>query len=78
MSEAKKKEHPFKRILKAYGITMGMVANYLGVSHPYGYKMLRGEKPMPKPIEWKLQKLVDRLQNPVFEDAEGASEAVVT
>ncbi len=68
MSNGPKKEHPLKRILKAYGLTIGMIANYLGVSHPYAYKMLRGEKPMSKPAEWKLQKLVDRLQNPLFED----------
>ena len=65
-------DHPFKRILKAYGITIGMVATYLGNTYPYTHKMLRGEKPMSKPAEWKLQKLVDRLRNPVFTDDQEA------
>ena len=78
MAKANKnrKDHPFKRILKAHGLTYGMIANYLGVSHPYAHKMLMGEKPMSKPAEWKLQKLVDRLQNPVFEGEEVAVEVV--
>ena len=62
------KPHPFRQILKAYGITVGMVAEYLKMSYPYVANMLIGKLKMSLKAEVRLQKLVDRLQNPVFED----------
>jgi hypothetical protein len=67
MSEAKKKEHPFKNILRAYSITNVMLAVHLKVGKQRISNMLNGQSMMPMRAEWKLQKLVDRLHNPVFE-----------
>ena len=63
-----RKEHPFKRILRAYGMTNNMLAAHLKVGKQRISNMLNGQAMMPMRAEWKLQKLVDRLQNPVFED----------
>ena len=56
-----RKEHPFKRIQRAYGITNGMLATHLKVSKQRISNMLNGQAMMPYKAEWKLQKLVDRL-----------------
>ena len=62
------KAHPFKRILRAHGITNGMLAAHLKVGKQRISNMLNGQTMMPMRAEWKLQKLVVRLQNPVFEE----------
>lgn len=66
--KADRVDHPFKRILRAYGITNGMLAAHLKVGKQRISNMLNGQTMMPMRAEWKLQKLVDRLQNPVFQD----------
>ena len=62
------KPHPFRQILKAYGITVGMVAEYLKMSYPYVANMLSGKLKMSLKAQLGMKKLVDRIQNPVFED----------
>ena len=63
-------EHPFKRVLRAYGITNDMLAVYLRRNSKYVSEMLNGHVRMSEQTEWKLRKLIDRLQNPVFPDGD--------
>ena len=63
-------EHPFKRVLRAYGITNDMLAVYLRRNSKYVSEMLNGHVRMSEQTEWKLRKLTDRLENPVFPDSD--------
>ena len=63
-------EHPFKRVLRAYGFTYDMLATYLKLNSQYVSQMLNGYVRMSEQTEWKLRKLIDRLQNPVFPDGD--------
>jgi thiaminase len=63
-------EHPFKRVLRAYGLTDDMLAVYLRRNSKYVSQMLNGHARMSEQTEWKLRKLIDRLQNPVFPDGD--------
>jgi len=63
-------EHPFKRVLRAYGITNDMLAVYLRRNSQYVSQMLNGYVRMSEQTEWKLRKLTNRLQNPVFPDVD--------
>jgi hypothetical protein len=54
---------PFMDTLKKHGLTVPMVAKYLGVSYSYTFNSLNGIYKMSKPVEKKLKKLVDRLEN---------------
>ncbi len=63
-------EHPFKRVLRAYGITNDMLAVYLRRNSKYVSEMLNGHVRMSEQTEWKLRKFIDRLQNSVFPDRE--------
>jgi len=63
-------EHPFKQVLRAYGITNDMLAVYLKRNSKYVSEVLNGHVRMSEQTEWKLRKLIDRLQNPVFPDGD--------
>ena len=63
-------EHPFKRVLRVYGITYDMLAVYLRLNSQYVSQMLNGYVRMSEQTEWKLRKLIDRLRNPVFPDGD--------
>lgn len=52
----------YKLILKKHGISIGTIANYLGLSYPYVCSMLNGSFRMTKKAERKLQKLIDQLE----------------
>ena len=63
-------EHTFKQVLRAYGITNDMLAVYLKRNSKYVSEVLNGHVRMSEQTEWKLRKLIDRLQNPVFPDGD--------
>jgi hypothetical protein len=63
-------EHPLKRVLRAYGITNDMLAVYLRRNSVYIAQMLNGHVRMSEQTEWKLRKLTNRLENPVFPDGD--------
>jgi len=52
----------FKKIFKAHGVSLGTVANYLGLSYPYVLNVLAGFDRMTPEVEEKLKKLVDQLE----------------
>jgi hypothetical protein len=55
----------YKAVLKAYGITHGMVAARLKVSYPYIANVLNGKAPLSWKIRAGLEKIVDGLLNPL-------------
>jgi hypothetical protein len=55
----------FKAVLKAYGITHGMVAARLKVSYPYIANVLNGKAPLSWRIRAGLEKMVNGLLNPL-------------
>jgi len=52
----------FKAIFKRHGVSVGTVANYLGLSYPYACNILNGQMRMTVDIEQKLQTLSDQLE----------------
>ena len=52
----------YKALFRAYGISVGTVANYLGRSYPYVCNVLNGLYRMPSTMEKKLQRLVNQLE----------------
>ena len=65
MKHETRSEHSYyKAVLKAYGITHGMVAAYLKLSYPCVANVLNGKAPLSWNIRAKLDKLVNRLLNP--------------
>ena len=66
----------YKKVLKAYGITHGMVAARLKVSYPYIANVLNGRSPLSWRIRAGLDKIVNGLLNPapLDEVLEGAAD----
>ncbi len=69
-------EHAYyKAVLKAYGITYGMVAARLHKSYPYIANVLNGKAPLSWKVRGPLDKLVNGLLNPAPLDDILAGEA---
>jgi len=54
-----------KAVLKAYGITHGMVAARLHKSYPYITSVLNGKTPLSFNMKVGLEKIVNGLLNPL-------------
>jgi hypothetical protein len=63
LSKFEPKPPKFKRVFKKHGISLGTIANYLGLSYPYVCNMLNGIYRMTPKVEMKLQKLVGQLED---------------
>jgi len=56
------KPHPYKALFKKHGICNATLANYLGVHPAYITNIMAGHNRMSKPIQEKLEPLVQQLQ----------------
>ena len=72
MGKMQKQEHPFKRVLKAKGMTNKMIATYLNRGENYVSQILNGSESMTVRNERMLRRLVEKLVSPVVMSEEEA------
>lgn len=56
-------EHPSKKILQQNGISVPVLAKYLGISVSYAYQLLSGAGRFSREREKRLQRLIEQLNN---------------
>lgn len=62
LTQIRPKPSPYKKELLMLGISIGAVANYIGLTYPYVMNQINGVYPMTEQTETKIKKLIDLIK----------------
>jgi hypothetical protein len=61
-TQIRPKPTPYKQQLRELGISIGAVANYIGLTYPYVMNQINGVYPMTEGTETKIKKLINLIK----------------
>jgi hypothetical protein len=61
-TQIRPKPSPYKKSLRELGISIGAVANYVGLTYPYVMNQINGVYPMTEQTEAKIKKLINLIK----------------
>ena len=62
LTQVRPKPSPYKKRLRELGISIGAVANYVGLTYPYVMNQINGVYPMTEQTEAKIKMLIDLIK----------------
>jgi hypothetical protein len=62
LTQIRPKPTPYKQQLRELGISIGAVANYIGLTYPYVMNQINGVYPMTERTEAKVKELIELVK----------------
>jgi hypothetical protein len=62
LTQIRPKPSPYKKRLRELDISIGAVANYVGLTYPYVMNQINGVYPMTEQTEAKIKLLIDLIE----------------